>query len=83
MTAPDDIDATAAEYVLGTLGASERIAVDARRLRELLLEAAITDWEQRLSPLQASVSAVTPPAIHDWSTAAVAALVRLGANRPA
>ena len=64
MTGPDDIDATAAEYVLGTLDAGERIAVDARRLREPLLDAAIGAWEAWLAPLQDTVAPVAPPTGH-------------------
>ena len=51
MTERDDIDMLAAEYVLGTLDAQERAAVDARRVREADLAAAIAAWEQRLAPL--------------------------------
>lgn len=58
----DDIDALAAEYVLGTLDAGERAQVAARRQREPALEAAIAVWEQQLSPLNGLVPAVAPPA---------------------
>ncbi len=62
MTATDDIDALAGEYVLGTLGPSERAAVAARRSREVALDAAIRDWERRLAPLDAAMPSVEPPA---------------------
>ena len=62
MTDAEDIDDLAAEYVLGTLDASERTAVAARRQREPALEAAIGRWEHRLSGLNAGVSQVEPPA---------------------
>lgn len=62
MTTPDDIDALAGEYVLGTLDAAERAEVAARRLREPLLDAAIEDWEQRLAPLHSPMRPVAPPA---------------------
>ena len=62
MTARDDIDQTAAEYVLGTLDAGERRAVDARRTREPDLDTAIADWEYRLAPLQEAIADVKPPA---------------------
>jgi anti-sigma-K factor RskA len=61
MSTPDDIDALAGEYVLGTLDPAERVAVAARRQREPVLDAAIVGWEQRLAPLQAAVAAVPPP----------------------
>jgi hypothetical protein len=51
MTEEEDIDALAAEYVLGSLDASERADVAARRGREPRLDAAIRAWERRLSPL--------------------------------
>jgi anti-sigma-K factor RskA len=66
MSGPDDIDALAGEYVLGTLDAAERAEVAARRLREPALDAAILAWENRLAPLNADTPEVAPsPAI--WS----------------
>lgn len=62
MTEREDIDALAAEYVLGTLDASERAAVAARRLREAPLARAIETWEQRLGPLADLGQPVAPPA---------------------
>lgn len=62
MTEDDDIDALAAEYVLGTLDVAERTAVSARRLRERALDAAIVEWERRLAPLSELVANVAPPA---------------------
>jgi anti-sigma-K factor RskA len=61
MTDDKDIDALAGQYVLGTLDVGERAAVAARRLREPLLNTAITDWERRLAPLGDAVAPVTPP----------------------
>jgi anti-sigma-K factor RskA len=58
----EDIDALAAEYVLGTLDASERATVAARRQREPALDAAILGWEQRLAPLADLVPPAEPPA---------------------
>ncbi|KZB55530.1 anti-sigma factor [Thalassospira xiamenensis] len=51
MTDREDIDMLAAEYVLGTLDPDMRRIVDERRLHEDDLNAAIADWEKRLSPL--------------------------------
>lgn len=60
MSDQDDIDALAAEYVLGTLSPAERTAVSARRLRERDLHAAIEAWEARLSPLAETAPSVEP-----------------------
>lgn len=57
-----DIDALAAEYVLGTLDAAERTAVSARRQREVELDQAIAAWELRLSPLVHAAQPLQPPA---------------------
>lgn len=62
MTTDDDIDAIAGEYVLGTLDPAERSVVAARRMREPALDAAIRDWQQRLTPLDAETREIAPPA---------------------
>ena len=59
---PSELDALAAEYVMGTLDQTERSAVAARRGRDANLEAAIRAWEQRLAPLNDLVAPVAPPA---------------------
>ena len=56
----DDIDAMAAEYVLGTLSREERIAVQERRAQEPKLDRAIADWERRLGPLSEVIAPVAP-----------------------
>lgn len=61
MTEREDIDAQAAEYVLGTLDSSERAAIAARRMREAPLALAIEAWELRLGPLAAFGRPVPPP----------------------
>jgi anti-sigma-K factor RskA len=58
----DDMDALAAEYVLGTLTDAERTSVAARRQREPDLDRAIASWERRLGPMIATVPAVAPGA---------------------
>ena len=60
MTATDDMDLLAAEYVLGTLDPAERAAVAARLGREPHLRAAVEAWEQRLCPLDEGTSEITP-----------------------
>jgi anti-sigma-K factor RskA len=61
MTVSPDDDFAAAEYALGTLGASERAALAARRLREADLDEAIRDWETRLAPLAEAAPEIEPP----------------------
>lgn len=61
MTDREDISVVAAEFVLGTLDASERDSIVQRRAREPALDAAIRDWEQRLSPLTETARPVLPP----------------------
>jgi anti-sigma-K factor RskA len=61
MSNPDDIDALAAEFVLGTLDQSERQDVIARRGREPVLNAALEAWELRFGPLAETVPSVAPP----------------------
>ena len=61
MTGRDDLDAIAAEYVLGTLDAGERAVLSERRRSEPELEAAIEAWERRLGPLSDAVPVVAPP----------------------
>lgn len=61
MSLPEDDLLDAAEYALGTLDASERAAIAARRQREPELDAAIRSWEARLAPLAETVAAAAPP----------------------
>lgn len=56
----DDIDALAAEFVLGTLTHEERADVSRRRASEPALDAAIIAWERRLGPLIAAIPTVNP-----------------------
>lgn len=57
----DDLDALAGEYVLGTLGADERRAAEARIAADPAFEAAVAAWERRLQPLADAAPAVEPP----------------------
>jgi len=61
MTISLDDDFAAAEYALGTLDASERATLAARRLREPDLDEAILAWEERLAPLAEAAPEVEPP----------------------
>ena len=60
MTISSDDDFTAAEYALGTLDASERATLAARRLREGELDEAIHGWEARLAPLAEATPEIAP-----------------------
>jgi anti-sigma-K factor RskA len=62
MTELDDIDALAAEYVLGTLPLAERMAANERRASDPAFERAVAGWERRLGPLSEMVTPVAPPA---------------------
>ena len=61
MTISPDDDFAAAEYALGTLDASERATLAARRLREPELDEAIRAWEERLAPLVEATPEIEPP----------------------
>ena len=58
---PEERDARAAEYVLGTLGARESDAMRAEVLRDAELAAGVAAWERRLAPLQALAAEEAPP----------------------
>ena len=55
----DDGPPIAAEYVLGVLGAEERRAVEARIASDMTFADEVAFWEERLTPLAASVKAVS------------------------
>jgi anti-sigma-K factor RskA len=62
----DDIDALAAEYVLGTLTHAERADAEARIAREPAFAGAVAAWERRLGPLAETVVPVpAPPGLYD------------------
>jgi len=77
MTEEEDIDGLAAEYVLGSLEAGERLRVAARTRRDAPLAAAIEAWEHRLAPLSEAAPDVAPPA--DLIERILAKIVALGA----
>jgi anti-sigma-K factor RskA len=54
-------DRLAAEYVLGTLRGPARRRLDALLGAHPALRLAVSQWQERLSPLSASVGAVSPP----------------------
>ncbi len=57
----DDIDALAAEFVLGTLDADERAAAETRMSADPAFRAAVGAWQLRLQPLADSASAAGSP----------------------
>jgi anti-sigma-K factor RskA len=61
-TEPDEIDALAGEYVLGTLGAEERRAAAARVAADPAFAVAVAIWERRLQPLADAAAPVAPHA---------------------
>ena len=61
MTDFSDDEATAAEYVLGTLDAGERMAAETRRARDPAFEGLVSQWEARLAPLAEAVPSLAPP----------------------
>ncbi|MGX7706188.1 anti-sigma factor [Methylobacterium sp. Gmos1] len=95
MSAPDETDLRAAEYVLGTLSAAEREAYRRERAGSAALRAAERAWEARLAPLAGAVPEVAPPpgawagiaahlaAPHSAAAHSAAAASPDGAPRPA
>jgi anti-sigma-K factor RskA len=62
----DEIDMIAGEYVLGTLDAAERRAFQRRLLTDPAAAAAVSGWQDRLSPLLLAVPETAPsPALWD------------------
>ena len=58
----NDLQASAGEYVLGSLSANERQAFDAELQRNRALAAAVGHWQDRMLRLAPAVVAVEPPA---------------------
>ncbi len=58
---PADLDAQAGEYVLGTLSADARRAIDARLPHDAALRDAVGKWEERFLPLAGLVAPEVPP----------------------
>ncbi len=74
MADDDDIEALAAEYVLGTLDAGERSAAEARLASDAAFRRIVAAWERRLQPLADTVPEAMPPAAAlDRIMAAIAA----------
>ncbi|MDR3463183.1 MAG: anti-sigma factor [Beijerinckiaceae bacterium] len=61
-----DLDLEAAEFVLGTLDASERGSFAARLAGDKEAQAAVAAWESRLAGLADDIAPLTPPD-HVWA----------------
>ena len=59
---PDDLDAQAAEFVIGTLDTDERAAFNCRLATDEAARGAVAAWERRLAPLRATGADMAPPA---------------------
>ena len=83
----NELEALAAEYVLGQLDAAQRREVEARLEREPELRAAVAFWEERLAGLALTAPEETPPpavwrAVEARTIGAAAERERLAAGRP-
>lgn len=58
----EDLHVLAGEYVLGTLPAAERRALQQRLATDTALQQAVAEWETRLLPLTQLAESVSPPA---------------------
>ncbi len=71
---PDDLQVLAGEYVIGTLSAASRAAVELRMINDAALRTAIEMWEQNLAALAELVEPVAPsPALRSRIESSVAA----------
>src|SRR4029077_6644218 len=78
----DTQDLTAAEYVLGVLGAEERRRAEFRIASEPRFTAEVAYWEGRLGRLAAAVRPVSPPAtVWDGIEARLSASLKVPAER--
>jgi anti-sigma-K factor RskA len=75
----DGAQVTAAEYVLGVVGAAERRAAENLLSRDQAFAAEVVFWEERLAPLADAVAPVPPPE-DGWARIAKAARIRMPAD---
>jgi anti-sigma-K factor RskA len=57
-----DLDILAGEYALGTLDADDRSEAERLKASDVGFARAVSEWEERLSPLSEAVTPVNPPA---------------------
>ena len=76
----DSLDALAGEYVLGTLDAANRRAVEGRLISDASLQTAVDAWQARLHPLT-SLAPMVEPSSRLWSRIEQAITPRAAAVR--
>jgi anti-sigma-K factor RskA len=79
---PDDREGQAAEYVLGTLDADERLGAQALMAADSRFAEMVRAWERRLGELTALIASVEPPP-HTWERIKAAVAPSASASRVA
>lgn len=79
---PDDREGRAAEYVLGTLDAEERLQAQALMAADSRFAEMVRAWERRLGELSALIASVEPPP-HTWDRIKGALVASVPAAEPA
>jgi anti-sigma-K factor RskA len=79
---PDDREGQAAEYVLGTLDADERLGAQALMAADSRFAEMVRAWERRLGELTALIASVEPPA-DTWERIKAAVAPSASASRVA
>jgi anti-sigma-K factor RskA len=78
---PDDREGQAAEYVLGTLDAEERLKAQALMAADSRFAEMVRAWERRLGELSALIASVEPPP-HTWERVRAALIASMPAAEP-
>lgn len=78
---PDDREGRAAEYVLGTLDAEERLQAQALMAADSRFAEMVRAWERRLGELSALIASVEPPP-HTWDRIKGALVASMPAAEP-
>jgi anti-sigma-K factor RskA len=78
---PDDREGQAAEYVLGTLDAEERLKAQALMAADSRFADMVRAWERRLGELSAMIASVEPPP-HTWDRVRAALAASVPAGEP-
>ncbi|HXW28662.1 MAG TPA: anti-sigma factor [Xanthobacteraceae bacterium] len=78
---PDDREGRAAEYVLGTLDAEERLQAQALMAADSRFAEMVRAWERRLGELSALIASVEPPP-HTWDRIKGALVASVPAAEP-
>ena len=80
---PEDRDAAAGEYVLGTLAEADRDAVEAAMAEDAALRAAVYAWQDRLLALSVRTPAIETPPFGERLARSIEAADRSAASTPA